>query len=94
MAHGTIASLASAGVDAVRDSTADRYRLAAEFYGGRHTAGERSRHQRAELSFLRWEIQRGVLNALDRKQPGSRWWRAVSDALLRDKVEADLLSRP
>jgi hypothetical protein len=90
MADGTIASLARAKVDAVRDSTAARYRLAAEFYGGRHAGGERGRYQRAELSFLRWEIQRGV-RAPGSKQPGSPWWRGVSDRLLGDKVEADLL---
>jgi hypothetical protein len=89
MGDGTIASLASAAVDAVRDNPADRYRLAAEFY----TGSQRRRYQRAELSFLRWEIERGVLNALDLKQPGSPWWRSVSDRLLRDKVEADLLCR-
>jgi hypothetical protein len=93
MSNGTIASLAKARVDAVRDSTADRYRLAAEFYGGQHAGTERSRYQRAELSFLRWEIQRGVLNAPDLKRPGSLWWRGVSQTLLCDKVEADLLSR-
>lgn len=92
MSDGTIASLARARVDAVGDSTADRYRLAAEFYGGQHAGTERSRYQRAELSFLRWEIQRGVLNAPGRRQPGSPWWRGVSQTLLCDKVEADLLS--
>jgi hypothetical protein len=87
MGDGTIASLASARVDAVRDNPADRYHLAAEFY----TGSQRRRYQRAELSFLRWEIERGVLNALDLKQPGSPRWRSVSDRLLHDKVEADLL---
>jgi hypothetical protein len=79
-------------VEAVRDSPAGRYRLAAEFYGGQHAGTPRSRYQRAELSFLGWELERGVLNAPSLQQPGSRWWRAVSDRLLCDKVEADLLS--
>lgn len=34
---------------------------------------------RSELDFLRWEINRGVLNPLnDPKQPGSVWWRDVN----------------
>jgi hypothetical protein len=53
-----------ARVDAVRDSTADRYRLAAEFYGGQHAKRACSRYRRAELSSLRWEIERGVLDAI------------------------------
>jgi hypothetical protein len=93
MSDATIASLARARVEAVRDSPAERYRLAAEFYGGQHAGTQRSRYQRAELSFLGWEIERGVLNAPSLQRPGSGWWRAVSDRLLCDKVEADLLSR-
>jgi len=93
MDDGTIASLARAKVDAVRDSTADRYRLAAEFYRAPHADAERGRYRRAELSFLRWEIERGVLEPPGAQLPGSPWWRAVSDRLLGDKVEADLLTR-
>jgi len=92
MSDGPIASLAQARVDAVRDSTADRYRLAAEFYGGQHAGRERSRYRRAEPSFLRWEIERGVLDAVSGKRPGSRWWHGVSDTLLCHKIEADLHS--
>jgi hypothetical protein len=92
VSNGTIVSLARARVDGVRDSPGDRYRLAAAFYSGQHAGGERRRYQRAELSFLRWEIQRGVLNPPGQERPGSPWWRGVSEALLRDKVEADLLS--
>jgi hypothetical protein len=61
MGDGTIASLAKARVDAARDSTADRYRLAAEFYGGRHTGSQRRRYQRAELSFLRLDY--GIISS-------------------------------
>jgi hypothetical protein len=93
MSDSPIASLASARVDAVRHDPADRYCLAAEFYIGRHAGRARRRYERAELSFLRWEIERGVLKALDLKQPGSPWWRGVSNRLLRDKIEADLLCR-
>ncbi|MFI6322229.1 hypothetical protein ACIBG8_32160 [Nonomuraea sp. NPDC050556] len=74
-------ALAAGQVRAVRDDPPARLRLAAAFYSG-HV----SRYGRAELSFLRWEIARGVLDA-----DGSPWWRAVNDRLLRDKAEAVLL---
>jgi hypothetical protein len=58
MSDATIASLARARVDAVRDSTADRYRLAAEFYGGQHAGTQRSRSWSSETSAASAE-QRG-----------------------------------
>src|SRR6185295_5463696 len=35
-----------------------------------------------ELDFIKWEIERGVLNPIDSAQPGSQWWRAVNSGLL------------
>jgi hypothetical protein len=72
----------------VRDDPAGRFRLAGRFY--RHATGRRL-YGRAELSFLRWELTRGVLAPTDAEPPGSPWWRAVNERLLRDKIEADLL---
>ena len=40
------------------------------------------------MSFMRWETARGVLNPLGADPPGSRWWRAMNDRLLRDGCEA------
>jgi hypothetical protein len=40
------------------------------------------------MSFMRWEVNRGVLNPLDGDSPGSPWWRAMSERLLRDGCEA------
>jgi hypothetical protein len=37
---------------------------------------------------MRWQVQRGLLNPLDSPQPGSPWWRAVNERLLRDTCEA------
>jgi hypothetical protein len=37
---------------------------------------------------MRWEAERGVLNALDASPPGSLWWRAMNERLLRDGCEA------
>jgi hypothetical protein len=77
--------LAAERVRSVRESPADRYRLAAAFY--RVAADDRRPFGRAELSFLRWEIIRGVMHPTT----GSPWWQAVNERLLRDKLEADLL---
>lgn len=80
------AAAAATRVREAADATTARLRLAAEFY-----TGDRGRYGRAELSFLRWEIARGVLNPITCPRPGSPWWRAVNDRLLRDKTEAALL---
>ncbi len=37
---------------------------------------------------MRWQAHRGVLDPLDASPPGSVWWRAVNDRLLRDGCEA------
>jgi hypothetical protein len=37
-----------------------------------------------------WQLGRGVLNPLDHERPGSPWWRAVNERLLRDTCEARL----
>ncbi|WP_156994318.1 hypothetical protein [Pseudonocardia acaciae] len=71
----------------MKDSPAGRCRLVEAFY--RETALRR--YGRAELSFLRWEVARGVLNPPSARRPGSPWWRAVNERLLRDKIEAWLL---
>ena len=78
-------------VAAVRDDPAGRIRLAADAYAfGR--GGRRYRpYRRAVVAFMRWQQARGVLNSLDDDTPGSRWWRAVNEDLLRDTVEAKLL---
>ncbi|MFI0407726.1 hypothetical protein [Actinomadura sp. 3N508] len=81
------AHTAATRVRRVADGAAARFKLAAAFY-----TGDRIRYGRAELSFLRWEIARGVLNRPTGDPPGSPWWRAVNDRLLRDKTEALLLA--
>ena len=42
---------------------------------------------RAALSFMRWQARRGVLDPLDASPPGSVWWRAINQRLLRDGCE-------
>ncbi len=40
------------------------------------------------MSFMRWEARRGVLEPVHAPVPGSVWWRALNDRLLRDGCEA------
>ena len=48
------------------------------------------RYRRAALAFMDWQVRRGLLNPLDHQRPGSPWWRAVNERLLRDTCEARL----
>jgi hypothetical protein len=71
----------------VRDDPAGRIRLAADAY-----PHQRYRpYRRAVVAFMRWQQARGVLNAPNDDVPGSPWWRAVNEDLLRDTIEAKLL---
>jgi hypothetical protein len=69
------------------DDPDGRYALAQRFYAGM----AESHYARAQLSFMRWEIKRGVLNPPGATAPGSAWWRAVNEQILRDQTEARLL---
>jgi len=44
------------------------------------------------LSFMQWQLRRGVLAPLSATRPGSPWWRAVNERILRDGCEAVALS--
>lgn len=83
------AARAAAQVDATRDDPAGRMALLTLTYRG--PDGDAPQHlpfRRAAVSFMRWQVNRGVLNPLDAQPPGSRWWRAVNERLLRDGCEA------
>ena len=80
---------AQARVADVRDDPGARLALMARLFRG--PTGRAPRHlpfRRAALSFMRWQAQRGVLNALDTSPPGSVWWRAVNERLPCDGCEA------
>jgi hypothetical protein len=87
-------------VAAVRDDPAARVALVERTYHG--PFGRAPRHlpfRRAAMSFMRWQLRRGVLAPADSERPGSRWWRAVNERLLRDGCETvalsgDLAGRP
>ena len=87
--HARALASAEAQVAAVRDDPAARLALMARLFHG--PTGSAPRHlpfRRAALSFMRWQAHRGVLNPLDASPPGSVWWRAVNERLLRDGCEA------
>ncbi len=91
--HAGALAWAEAQVAAARDDPAARLALIARTYRG--PAGRAPRHRpfrRAALSFMRWQAHRGVLNPPGASPPGSRWWRAVNERLLRDGCEAVALS--
>jgi hypothetical protein len=86
--HAEALALAVAQVAAVRDDPAARLTLMARVFHG--PTGDAPRHlpfRRAALSFMRWQARRGVLDPLDASPPGSVWWRAVNERLLRDGCE-------
>jgi hypothetical protein len=84
---GALAS-AVAQVGAVRDDPAARLALMSRvFHGPTGHAPQHLPFRRAALSFMRWQARRGVLNPLDASPPGSLWWRAVNERLLRDGCE-------
>jgi hypothetical protein len=80
---------AGAEVAAVRDDPAARLALLDRTYHG--PEGRAPQHlpfRRAALSFMRWQVKRGLLGPLDAAPPGSVWWRAMNERLLRDGCEA------
>ncbi len=88
------AGRAAALVEEVRDDPAARFALCARIYEdpaardpAKSPAARHLRYRRAALSFMRWQIERGLLAPLRAEVPGSRWWRAVNERLLRDGCE-------
>ncbi|MFF4105108.1 hypothetical protein [Streptomyces sp. NPDC001903] len=80
-------------IAAVRDDPAGRLALMQRCYRG--PFGKAPRHlpfRRAATSFMRWQLRRGLLRPLSGDRPGSPWWRAVNERILRDGCEAVALS--
>ena len=89
----TAAAWAEQQVTAVRDDPAGRLALMQRCYYG--PFGKAPRHlpyRRAATSFMYWQLQRGVLQPPFSEGPGSPWWRAVNERILRDGCEAVALS--
>ena len=62
------------------------------YYGPFGKAPRHLPYRRAALSFMHWQLQRGVLAPPFSDRPGSPWWRAVNERILRDGCEAVALS--
>jgi hypothetical protein len=45
-------------------------------------------YRRAASAFMGWQLRRGLLNPEQHSCPGSPWWRAANETLLRDTAEA------
>ena len=88
MSHAPALVWAQKQVAVVRDDPDARLALMAQVFRG--PTGRAPRHlpfRRAALSFMRWQARRGLLDPLDASPPGSEWWRAVNEGLLRDGCE-------
>jgi len=86
MTQDTAAAWAAAQVERVRDDPLARMALLSRTYD--RLCGSAPRFRRAALSFMRWQAERGVLRPPVADPPGSGWWRAVNERLLRDGCEA------
>lgn len=85
------AAVAEQRIGEVRDDPRGRVDLLTSCYEPQPGARPlHLRYRRAALAFMGWQVRRGVLNAFDDERPGSAWWRAVNERLLRDTCEARL----
>ncbi len=93
MSVGPAASWADEIFGSVQDDPAGRMALMERCYRG--PFGSAPRHlpyRRAAMSFMRWQLGRGVLQPPSCERPGSPWWRAINGRIIRDGCEAVALS--
>ncbi|RDI63382.1 hypothetical protein [Nocardia pseudobrasiliensis] len=88
MIRDPAAEFAHTAVSAVRDDAAGRYALMRDLYEGLPAPGSHLPYRRAALAFMNWQLRRGLLEPPDGPRPGSPWWRAINERLLRDLCEA------
>src|SRR5262245_29796739 len=89
MGELTAADWALQQVEAIRDDPAQRLAGLEQTYRG--PWGRAPLHlpfRRAAMSFMRWQVARGVLAPPRAPRAGSPWWRAANERLLRDGCEA------
>ncbi|MCV7402266.1 hypothetical protein H7K24_19195 [Mycobacterium fragae] len=86
-------ALALARVGAVRDDPDARLALLRDEY---RVPSDVDRgylpFRQAASAFMKWQLRRGLLNPADSPRPGSPWWRAMNERLLRDGCEARALA--
>ncbi|WP_324192821.1 hypothetical protein [Nocardia transvalensis] len=91
MAQSPAADYAEARVAAVRDDPAGRLALMRHLHESPAVGGKHLPYRRAALAFMGWQLRRGLLNPAVGAAPGSPWWRALNERLLRDTCEARAL---
>jgi hypothetical protein len=79
-------------VTAVRDDPSGRFGLMCSLYDGGPSGGPHLPYRRAMSAFMRWQLRRGLLEPAGARRPGSPWWRAINEAILRDIAEARRLT--
>ena len=87
------AAYADSAVEHVRDDPTARLALLRQMYRVPTTVDRGYLpYRRAASAFMGWQLRRGLLNPLTGPQPGSPWWRALNEGLLRDTAEARALA--
>jgi hypothetical protein len=87
------ADSARAAVEGVRDDPIARLALLRRLYEvPRGVDRGYLPYRRAASAFMRWQVQRGLLNPPTDPRPGSPWWRTLNESLLRDTAEARALA--
>jgi hypothetical protein len=85
----TAARYAADQVASCRDDPAGRLALLRALYEAPPGLPElHLPYRRAALAFMGWQLRRGLLNRMGGEVPGSPWWRAVNERLLRDTAES------
>jgi hypothetical protein len=85
----TAADYAADQVASVRENPAGRRALLRALYEAPPGLPElHLPYRRAALAFIGWQLRRGVLDPVEGEAPGSPWWRAVNERLLRDTAES------
>jgi hypothetical protein len=89
----TAVDVAAARVAAVRDDPDARLALMRELYEVPPNVDRgHLPFRQAASAFMGWQLRRGLLNPTDGPAPGSPWWRAMNERLLRDGWEARALA--
>jgi hypothetical protein len=87
--HASAAEYALDQVGRVRDDPGARLVSLRRLYEGPEgDDGSRLPFERAARAFMAWQARRGLLWPEGAPLPGSPWWRAVNERLLRDGWEA------
>ena len=93
VSRNSAAAYARSVVEPVRGDPAARFALMRRLYEvPRDVDRGYLPYRRAATAFMNWQMRRGLLNPPDDPSPGSKWWRALNEALLSDTAEARALA--